>query len=84
MLLISLILYEFERLFGAWRDKNDKNINNICNYALLAAPVTAANVTSVEIHGIVFDTNSSTYNTTMQWDAQKFPGFWYNLNGGIS
>ncbi len=51
---------------------------------LLTAPVTAANVTSVEIHGIVFDTNSSTYNTTTQWDAQKFPGFWYNLNGGKS
>ncbi len=51
---------------------------------LLAAPVTAANVTSVEIHGIVFDTNSSTYNTTMQWDAQKFPGFWYALGGGKS
>ncbi len=44
---------------------------------LLAMPATAANVTKVEIHGVVFDTNSSTYNTTLQWDAQNFTGFWY-------
>ncbi len=46
--------------------------------------MTAANLTTVEIHGIVFDTNSNTYNTTLQWDAQKFPGFWYALGGGKS
>ncbi|HEY9207414.1 MAG TPA: S-layer protein domain-containing protein [Candidatus Methanoperedens sp.] len=46
--------------------------------------VIAANVTNVEIHGIVFDEKSDTYNTTLQWDAQKFPGFWYALGGGKS
>ncbi|MEQ9731082.1 MAG: S-layer protein domain-containing protein [Candidatus Methanoperedens sp.] len=51
---------------------------------VLAMPATASNVTTVEIHGVVFDTNSKTYNTTLQWDAQKFPGFWYNFNGGKS
>ncbi len=51
---------------------------------ILAAPATAANVTTVEIHGVVFDETSTTYNTTLQWDAQKFPGFWYNFNGGKS
>ena len=51
---------------------------------LLAAPVTAANVTTVEIRGIVFDSGSSTYNTTLQWDAVKFPGFWYALGPGKS
>ena len=45
---------------------------------ILAMPATAANVTKVEIHGVVFDTNSSTYNTTLQWDAQNFTGFWYS------
>jgi len=44
---------------------------------LLAMPATAANVTKVEIHGVVFDQGSSTYNTTLQWDAQNFTGFWY-------
>ncbi|NJD52046.1 MAG: hypothetical protein FIB07_04180 [Candidatus Methanoperedens sp.] len=51
---------------------------------LLAAPATAANVTKVEIRGVVFDSGSSTYNTTLQWDAQKFPGFWYAPGGGKS
>ncbi|MCE8429593.1 MAG: hypothetical protein J5U19_14545 [Candidatus Methanoperedens sp.] len=51
---------------------------------MLSIPVTAANVTKVEIHGTVFDPNSKTYNTTLQWDAQKFPGFWYALGGGKS
>ena len=51
---------------------------------LLAAPVTAANVTTIEIRGIVFDSGSSTYNTTLQWDAVKFPGFWYALGAGKS
>ncbi|MFZ3169961.1 MAG: S-layer protein domain-containing protein [Candidatus Methanoperedens sp.] len=51
---------------------------------LLAAPVTAANVTTVEIRGIVFDSSSSTYNNTLQWDAVKFPGFWYALGAGKS
>jgi S-layer protein (TIGR01567 family) len=50
---------------------------------ILAMPATAANVTTFEIHGVVFDENSKTY-TTLQWDAQKFPGFWYNFNGGKS
>ncbi len=44
---------------------------------ILAMPATAANVTKVEIRGVVFDTNSSRYNTTLQWDAQNFTGFWY-------
>jgi hypothetical protein len=47
-------------------------------------PATAANVTKVEIHGVVFDEKSSTYNTTLQWDAQNFTGFYYNFNGGKS
>ncbi len=51
---------------------------------ILAAPATAANATVVEFHGVVFDEKSKTYNTTLQWDAQKFPGFWYNFNGGKS
>ncbi len=84
MLLISLILYKFGRLFGHGEIKMIKILTVFAFMLLLAAPVTAANVTTVEIRGIVFDTNSSTYNTTTQWDAQKFPGFWYNLNGGKS
>ena len=51
---------------------------------LLALPATAANVTKVEIHGVVFDEKSSTYNTTLLWDAQNFTGFYYNFNGGKS
>ncbi len=51
---------------------------------ILAAPATAANVTKIEIHGVVFDEKSSTYNTTLQWDAQNFTGFWYNVVGGKS
>jgi S-layer protein (TIGR01567 family) len=51
---------------------------------IFAIPVTAANVTTVEIHGVVFDESSKIYNTTLQWDAQKFPGFWYNFDGGKS
>lgn len=51
---------------------------------ILAMPATAANVTKVEIHGVVFDEKSSTYNTTLQWDAQKFPGFWYASGAGKS
>ncbi|MCZ7395472.1 MAG: S-layer protein domain-containing protein [Candidatus Methanoperedens sp.] len=51
---------------------------------ILAMPANASNVTTVEIHGVVFDEKSKTYNTTLQWDAQKFPGFWYNFNGGKS
>ncbi len=50
---------------------------------LLALPAAAANVTKVEIHGVVFDEKSSTYNTTL-WDAQNFTGFYYNFNGGKS
>ncbi len=44
----------------------------------------AANVTKVEIHGVVFDEKSSTYNTTLQWDAQNFTGFWYTSGSGKS
>jgi S-layer protein (TIGR01567 family) len=51
---------------------------------ILAIPATAANITKVEIHGVVFDEKSSTYNTTLQWDAQNFTGFYYNFNGGKS
>ncbi len=51
---------------------------------ILATPAIAANVTKVEIHGVVFDQSSSIYNKTLQWDAQNFTGFWYNLNGGKS
>lgn len=51
---------------------------------ILTAPATTANVTKVEIHGVVFDEKSSTYNTTLQWDAQNFTGFWYALGGGKS
>src|SRR4030067_1167133 len=62
-----------------------KNLMIILTFALiLAAPAMAANVTKVEIHGWVFDEKSNTYNNTLQWDSQKFPGFWYNLNGGKS
>lgn len=51
--------------------------------ASLAAPVTAA-VMKYEIHGTVFDQASPVYNSTLSWDAQKFPGFWYNLATGKS
>ncbi len=53
---------------------------------ILAMPATAANVTKVEIHGVVFDQSLSSYNTTsnLLWDAQKFPGFYYNFAGGKS
>ncbi|MCX9024515.1 MAG: S-layer protein domain-containing protein [Candidatus Methanoperedens sp.] len=51
---------------------------------ILIMPATASNVTKVEIHGVVFDEKSSTYNTTLQWDAQNFTGFYYNFNGGKS
>ncbi|MDP2844713.1 MAG: S-layer protein domain-containing protein, partial [Candidatus Methanoperedens sp.] len=51
---------------------------------ILAASATAANVTKVEIHGVVFDEKSNTYNTTLLWDAQNFTGFYYNFNGGKS
>jgi S-layer protein (TIGR01567 family) len=37
-----------------------------------------------EIRGLVYDSSSSTYNTTLQWDAVKFPGFWYAFGGGKS
>ncbi|CAG0962338.1 MAG: S-layer protein domain-containing protein [Candidatus Methanoperedens sp.] len=47
-----------------------------------AIPVTAGNVTKVEIHGVVFDESSNKYNTTLLWDAQNFTGFWYG--GGKS
>ncbi len=49
---------------------------------ILAMPATAANVTKVEIHGVVFDQSPGPYNATLQWDAQNFTGFWYNFNGG--
>ncbi len=49
---------------------------------LLAMPVTAANVTTVEIHGVVFDSTSKIYNNTLTWDAQNFTGFWYASGGG--
>ena len=49
-----------------------------------ALPVTAANVTKVEIHGVVFDESSIKYNTTLLWDAQNFTGFWYASGGGKS
>jgi S-layer protein (TIGR01567 family) len=64
-----------------WRMERLKMIKILTIFALillLAMPATAANVTKVEIHGVVFDTNSSTYNTTLQWDAQNFTGFWYS------
>ncbi|MCZ7381711.1 MAG: hypothetical protein O8C64_09135 [Candidatus Methanoperedens sp.] len=48
---------------------------------ILAMPATAANVTKVEIHGVVFDQSSKTYNTTLVWDAQNFTGFWYASGG---
>jgi S-layer protein (TIGR01567 family) len=51
---------------------------------ILIMPATAANVTKVEIHGVVFDEKSSTFNTSLQWDAQNFTGFYYNFNGGKS
>ncbi len=51
---------------------------------LLAMPATAANVTKVEIHGVVFDPSSKTYNNTLLWDAQSFTGFWYASGGGKS
>ncbi len=49
-----------------------------------ALPVTAGNVTKVEIHGVVFDESSNKYNTTLLWDAQNFTGFWYASGGGKS
>lgn len=49
---------------------------------ILAIPVTAANVTKVEIRGVVFDEISSTYNTTLEWDSQNFTGFWYTSSSG--
>ncbi len=51
---------------------------------LLAMPATAANVTKVEIHGVVFDEKSSTYNKTLEWYAQNFTGFWYTGSGKSS
>jgi hypothetical protein len=51
---------------------------------IFAIPVTATNVTKVEIHGVVFDESSNKYNTTLLWDAQRFPGFWYASAGGKS
>ncbi len=51
---------------------------------IFAIPVTAANVTKVEIHGVVFDESSNKYNTTLLWDAQNFTGFWYAFGGGKS
>ncbi len=50
----------------------------------LTMPVRAANVTKVEIHGIVFDEKSSIYNSTLQWNAINFTGFWYNFASGKS
>lgn len=49
---------------------------------ILAMPASAANVTEFEVHGVVFDQNSSIYNTTLEWDAQNFTGFWYASGGG--
>ena len=62
-----------------------KNLMIILTFALLlAAPAMAANVTAVEIHGVVFD-SSKTYNTTsFVWDAQNFTGFWYASGSGKS
>ncbi len=60
-----------------------KNLTIILIFALiLAAPAMAANVTAVEIHGVVFDSSSKIYNKTLQWDAQNFTGFWYASGGG--
>lgn len=50
--------------------------------AILSIPVTAANVTKVEIRGTVFDEKSAIYNTTLAWNATNFAGFWYNFVGG--
>ncbi|MCX9010541.1 MAG: S-layer protein domain-containing protein [Candidatus Methanoperedens sp.] len=52
--------------------------------SVLAIPAMAANVTKVEVHGVVFDEKSSAYNTTLLWDAQNFTGFWYASGGGKS
>lgn len=52
--------------------------------SILAIPSMAANVTKVEVHGVVFDEKSSIYNTTLLWDAQNFTGFWYASGGGKS
>ena len=49
---------------------------------ILSIPVTAANVTKVEIRGTVFDEKSAIYNTTLAWNATNFAGFWYNFVGG--
>lgn len=46
---------------------------------ILATPATAANVTKVEIRGAAYD--ESQYKN-LSWDAQRFPGLWYNFNGG--
>lgn len=51
---------------------------------VIAIPVTAANLTKVEIHGVVFDESSNKHNTTLLWDAQNFTGFWYAFGGGKS
>ncbi|MCZ7398643.1 MAG: hypothetical protein O8C62_03015 [Candidatus Methanoperedens sp.] len=53
---------------------------------ILAAPATAANVTKIEIHGVVFDQSNSNYNSSnnLIWDAQNFTGFWYASGGGKS
>ncbi|MBU4220450.1 MAG: hypothetical protein KKA10_02310, partial [Euryarchaeota archaeon] len=60
-----------------------KNLIIILAFALiLAAPAMGANVTAVEIHGVVFDSSSKIYNKTLQWDAQNFTGFWYASGGG--
>lgn len=62
-----------------------KQISAILAIILISAiPVTAANVTRVEIHGVVFDESSNKYNTTLLWDAQNFTGFWYASGGGKS
>ncbi len=53
---------------------------------LLAMPATAANVTKIEIHGVVFDQSNINYNSSnnLIWDAQNFTGFWYASGGGKS
>ncbi len=49
---------------------------------ILSIPVTAANVTKVEIRGTVFDEKSAIYNSTLAWNATNFAGLWYNFVGG--
>ncbi|MFZ3058822.1 MAG: S-layer protein domain-containing protein [Candidatus Methanoperedens sp.] len=53
---------------------------------ILIMPATAANVTKVEIHGVVFDQSNTNYNSSnnLIWDAQNFTGFWYASGGGKS